>query len=65
MLFDPLSLHKVSIMAPFLGHMASSQQFWDGRGQNCHFLIRDQNHNIMKLRGRKVQFSLKTIVRCS
>jgi len=33
MLFDPLSLQKVAIMALFLGHMAFFQQFLDERGQ--------------------------------
>jgi len=61
MLFDPLSLQKVVIMAPFLGHVASSQQFWYERGQNRNFLTGSQNRNILKLRGRKVQFSLLTI----
>jgi len=27
-------------MAPFLGHLASSQQFWDEMGQNCNILNR-------------------------
>ena len=40
MLFDPLSLQKVAIMAPFSGHVACSQQFWDERGQNCQFFNR-------------------------
>jgi len=40
MLFDPLSLQKVAIMAPFLGHVASSQQFGDERGQNRIFFNR-------------------------
>ena len=59
MFFDPLSLQKVAIMAPFLGHVACSQQFWDERGQNCNFFIGGQNRNISKLRGKKVQFSQK------
>jgi len=29
MLFDHLSLQKVVIMIPFLGHIMSFQQFWD------------------------------------
>jgi len=36
--FDPLYSQKVAIMAPFLGHVSSSQQLWDKRGQNCNFL---------------------------
>jgi len=40
MFFDPLSLQKVAIITPFLGHVACSQQFWDERGQNCHFFNR-------------------------
>jgi len=51
MLFDHLSLQKVAIMTPFLGHVASSQQFWDERGQNSFFLIGGQNRNILKLKG--------------
>jgi len=39
MTFDPLSSQKVAIMASVLGHVVSSQQFYDKRGQNCHFLI--------------------------
>jgi len=54
MLFDPLSLLKVVIMAHFWGHVASSRQFWDERGQIVIFSIGVQNRNILKLRGRKV-----------
>jgi len=36
--FSPLSSQKVAFMAPFLGHVASSQQFWNERGENCYFL---------------------------
>jgi len=57
MIFDTLSSQKVAIMAPVLRHMVSSQQFWDKMDQNCYFFNRGQNHNILKLRGRKVQFS--------
>jgi len=46
--FDPLSLQKVAIMSPVLGHVASSQQFWDERGQNCFFfLFGGQNRNFL------------------
>jgi hypothetical protein len=38
MLSGPLSFQKVVIMTPFLGHVASSQQFWDERSQNRIFL---------------------------
>jgi len=31
--FDLLSLQKVAIMAPFLGHVVSSQQFLNEWGQ--------------------------------
>ena len=52
MTFWPLFSQKVAIMPRVLGHVASSQQFWDEMRQNCHFfLIRDQNCNILKLRG--------------
>ena len=61
MIFDPLSSQQVVIMAPVLGHVASSQQFWDERGQNCNFFIGGQNRNISKLKGKKVQFSLLVI----
>jgi len=57
MLFDLLSLQKVAIMTHFLGHVASSQQFWDERGQNRIFFNTGQNRNILKLKGRKVHFS--------
>lgn len=40
--FEPLSFQKIAIMAPFVGYVASSQKFWNER---------DQNHNILKLRG--------------
>ena len=59
MIFDPLSSQQVVIMAPVLGHVASSQQFWDERGQNCISFNRGQNRNILKLRRRIMQFSLK------
>jgi len=45
-------------MAPVWEHVASSQQFWDEKGQNCHFFNWGQNRNILKLRRRKMQFSL-------
>jgi len=35
--FDPLSLQKVVIMAPFLEHMVSSQQFYDKQGTHRQF----------------------------
>jgi len=53
----PLSLQKVAIMTSFLGYVVSSQQFWNEKGQNRIILIRGQNHNILKFKGRKMQFS--------
>jgi len=29
--FDPLSSKQIAIMTPILGHVAPSQQFWDGQ----------------------------------
>jgi len=48
MFFDPLSLRKVAIMVPFLGHVASFKQFWDERGQNRIFFNREPKSQYFK-----------------
>jgi len=48
MLFDPLSLQKVEIITPFLGHVGSSQQLWDERGQIFIFFNRKPKSQYFK-----------------
>jgi len=61
MIFWPLIFSKSSDYGPFFGHVASSQQCWDKGAKIVIFLIGGQNRNILKFRGRKVQFSLSLI----
>jgi hypothetical protein len=57
--FDPLSSQIVAIIALVLGTHDVFSTILGRRGPKLLFLlIREQNRNILKLRGRKVQFSL-------
>jgi len=58
-LFGPLSLQKVAIIAPFFGTCGVFSAIFKRKGSKLpFFLIGGQNRNISKLKGRKVQFSL-------
>jgi len=55
--FGLLSLQIVAITTPVLGHVVSSQQFWNERSQNV-FFIRGQNRNFLKVKVSKMHSSL-------
>ena len=58
MFFDPLSLQKVAVMAPFWDTWRVLSNFGTKWTKIAIFFIGGQNRNILKLRGKKVQFSL-------
>jgi len=48
MLFGPLSLQKVAIMAPVLGHVASSQHFPMFRAKIVFFFVMGPKSQLFK-----------------